>query len=249
MLTAGSSTLDPALPVPALVGDRYLVNGAVVVSAVPAQVQVSYNGPNVQETDFAADGKTPVMTLLGTDYTVVPLSGAIGNSPTELFAGSALGVLTNTINGASLYNTQMSWQPGAAYAKVTRQVVGDTVLANDCSAPSTTGTNVTPCSTTVSTLEAFFPYASTVDNKTYNLSDGQIVTLAGTRAWVSNTALSAATTQYRVFYQANGQIDSATVIRNGTTLAITNTGNATPQNFYIFLNSAAVQTIKAAITF
>ncbi|WP_193099491.1 hypothetical protein [Burkholderia sp. YIM B11467] len=244
LLTLGLSSVDPSLPVPTPVAQRYLVNGAVVSSM---QEQVSYSGANIQFTELAADGHTVAVTLLGTNYTVVPLSGTIASSPSELFSGSALGVITNTINGASLYNKQATWQSGAAYMKVTRQMVGDTVLTGDCTAPSTTGPNVTPCSTTASTLEAFFPHTSAGDNKTYNLSDGQIVTLAGVRAWVANSALNQPTTGYRVFYQNNGQIDAGTLNRDGTTLAV---GNSTsPQNFYIVLNSAAVQSVKAAITF
>ncbi|NIF43690.1 hypothetical protein F3J14_22965 [Burkholderia sp. Tr-862] len=246
MVTKGLSSVSSSLPAPTLASQRYLVNGAVVTST---QEQVSYSGANVQITDLAADGHTPAMTLLGTNYTVVPLSGAIASSPSELFTDSALGIITNTINGASLYNKQASWQSGAAYMKVTRQTVGDTVVTGDCVAPQTTGPNVTPCSTSVSTLEAFFPYTSSTDNKTYNLSDGQIVTLAGVRAWVANTTLGTPTTEYRVFYQNNGQIDAGAVIRDGTTLAIESGSGTTSQDFYILLNGAAVQSVKAAITF
>lgn len=246
LLTKGLSSVASSLSVPASTDQRYLVNGAVVTST---QEQVSYSGANVQLTNLAADGHTATMTLLGTSYTVVPLSGAIAGSPSELFSDSALGAITNTINGASLYNRQATWQSGAAYMKVTRQMLGDTVLTGDCAAPQTTGTNVTPCSTTVSTLEAFFPYTSAEDNKTYNVGDGQIVMLAGVRAWVANTALNAPTTEYRVFYQNNGQIDAGVVIRDGTTLAIAPADSTTPQNFYILLNSAAVQSVKTAITF
>jgi hypothetical protein len=248
MLTTGTSTLDPALAVPTLNGQRYLVNGAIAVAAVPDQIQVSYNGPNVQETTLATDGKTPLQTLLGTSYTVVPLSGAIASSPAELLTGTALSLLTNTINGASLYNQQANWQPGSAYLKATRQIVGDTVLVGDCTTPDTTGTNVTPCATTATTLSAFFPHTSPADNKTYNLSDGQIVTLAGAQAWVSTAAVNAPTTEYRVYFQLNGQIYSGVVIRDGTTLAVEPAGSTTPQEFYIFLNSAAVQSVKAALT-
>ncbi|VWD48426.1 hypothetical protein BLA18110_07434 [Burkholderia lata] len=246
LLTKGLSSVDPSLPVPTLAASRYVVNGTVVTST---QEQVSYSGANVLLTDLAADGHTAAMTMMGTNYTVVPLSGVLANSPAELFNGSALGAITNTINGTSLYNKQASWQSGAAYLKITRQVAGDTVATGDCAAPSTTGTSLTPCSTTASTLEAFFPYASAADGKTYNLSDGQIVTLAGVRAWVANAARNAPTTEYRVFYQYNGQINVGVVIRDGTTLAITSTGSTTAQNFYILLNSAAVQSVKAAITF
>lgn len=250
MLTTGSSTVASGFAVPTLTPDRYLVNGAVVTESIPDQVQVSYNGDNVQETDYASDGKTVTMTLLGTSYTNVPLSGAISASPSELFDDSALGLITNTVNGASLYNTAATWQTGAGYTKVTRNVVGDTVFAGDCMAPSTTGSNVTPCSTTISTLEAFFPYASTIDGKTYNLSDGQIVTLAGgVRAWVANAALNTATPEYRVFYQSNGEIFGGAMMKDGTVIALYPNGSTTAQNFYIFLNKAAVQSVASALTF
>jgi len=114
--------------------------------------------------------------------------------------------------------------------------------------PHTTGSNVTPCATTASTLEAFFPHTSITDNTTYNLSDGQIVTLARTRAWVANVVSNSATPQYRVYFQNNGQIFSADLIKDGTTLGIYPLGSTTPQNFYIFLNSAAVQSVASAIT-
>ena len=244
LMTTGSSTVDQKLAVPTQTGQRYLIGGAVVAEGVPAQVQVSYSGANVQETNLASDGKTVTITLLGTSYTTVPLSGAISTSPSELFNGSALGVITDTVNGTSLYNNQASWQTGAAYLKAVRQVVGDTVLVGDCATPNTTGPNVTPCVATAPVLESFFPHTSATDQKTYNLSDGQIVTLAGTRAWVANTASSTATPQYRVYYQNNGQIFSAVLIKDGTPLASTTTENA-----YIFLNSAAVQSVAAAITF
>jgi len=96
LLTTGTSTIAPVLAVPTQTGQRYLVSGSVVVGAVPAQVQVSYSGSNVQETDLASDGKTVTMTLLGTSYMTVPLSGVISSSPSELFSGSALGIIKNT---------------------------------------------------------------------------------------------------------------------------------------------------------
>ncbi|WP_245964838.1 hypothetical protein [Trinickia dinghuensis] len=246
-LTTGTSMLSASLAVPTVSPQRYVVNGAIVAGTIPATVQISYSGANVVETYLASDGQTPVETFQGTSYTSVPLAGAIANSPAELLTDTALSVITNTINGQSLYNKQSTWQPNAAYIKETRNYVGDTAFTGDCTAPATTGTSVTPCNSTASTLEGFFPFA--MDNKTYNLTDGQIVTLAGARAWVSNAALSTATTEYRVFYQMNGHINSGALVRNGTPIAILPAGGTTPQNFQIFLNGAAAQSIKAAVTF
>jgi hypothetical protein len=248
-LTVSSTAVASTLAVPSLTPSRYLVNGSVVIRPVPDQVQVSYSGSNVQENYLAVDGQTVVESFLGTSYTSVPLTGTISGSPSEFISDSNFGLLTNSINGQSLYNLQASWQPGSAYMKVVRQVVGNTVGATDCIAPATTGTSVTPCTTSISTLENFFPYASTQDGTTYQLAGGQITTVAGVRAWVSNTATSAATPTYRVYYQANGAIYSGYLIKDGTPLQILPPGATTPINFYIFLNSAALQSVKSALNF
>jgi hypothetical protein len=244
--TSVASTL--ATPTPSGV-DRYLVNGSVVVGHVPDQPVVSYVGQNILENYLATDGKTIAHSLLGTSYTFVPLSGLIANSPAELLDNSNLGLLTNAVNGQSLYNPLAVWQVGSGYLKVLRQVSGDTLAAGDCNPPTTTGTSLTPCSTAVSTLEAFFPVTILTDNKSYQFSDGQIVTLAGVRAWVANTPTSDATTSYRVFYQSNGAIYIGTLVKDGTPLQIEVLGAATPQNFYTFLNGAALNSVKAAVKF
>ena len=248
LLSVSNTSVAPTLAVPTTTATRYMVNGTVYVESVPAQIQVSYVDGNVLESRFATDGKTVVEQNLGTSYTVVPLSGLISSSPSELFTNSNLGLITNTINGNSLYNTSASWQSGAAYMKAVRQVSGDTLEVGDCVAPVTTGTYTTPCSSTIATLENFFPYTSATDGVTYNIADGQIVTLAGVRAWISNTAFTP-TTEYRVYYQSNGAIYSGILTKDGTTLELTPLGGGAAQNFYIFLNGAAVQTLKSVVNF
>jgi hypothetical protein len=248
-MTQTFTSVSSALKVPAIAAERVLVNGVVYSLAAPPQARVSYSGANVQIDYLSLDGKTVTRTLLGTNYTVVPLTGLISASPAELFTNSAVGVLTNTVNGQSLYNQQASWQTGAAYVKVVRHTVGDQVFTYDCMAPATTGTNPTPCSATISTLENFFPYASTTDGKTYQISDGQIVTLAGMRAWVANTALGGVTTDYRVYYQNNGGIYAGYLIKDGTTLRVAPLGGGTPLDSYYLVNGPALQSIKSAIVF
>lgn len=241
-----SSTLS--LPMPPLTGGRYLINGAVYTAAYPAQAQVSYSGNNVLESYLATDGKTVVRALLGSSYAATGLSGLITSSPAELFTGSKLGLITNSINGTPLYNQQASWQSGSAYLKVVRQYFGDTLYVGDCGV-ATTGPNITPCSTTVAALEGWFPRVSTTDGVTYQIGDGQIVTLAGVRAWIANASLKTATAQYRVYYQSNGAIYSGILTKDGTPLQIPALSTGTTQNFYIFLNNAAMQSIKSAINF
>jgi hypothetical protein len=248
-ISVAYSTTAKTLPLPTISGGaRYLVNGTVYTAAFPAQAQVSYSGNNILESYLATDGKTVVRAFLGTSYSSTGLTGLIGSSPAELFSGSMLGLITNTVNGAPLYNQQANWQTGAAYLKVVRQYSGDTLFVGDCGV-ATTGPNITPCSTTVAALEGWFPRVSTTDGVTYQIGDGQIVTLAGVRAWVANTSLNTVNPQYRVYYQRNGAIYSGILTKDGTPLQIPALGSGAAQNFYIFLNNAALQSVKSAVNF
>ncbi|RFU46668.1 hypothetical protein [Paraburkholderia sp. DHOC27] len=244
-----ASTLTAPTDLP---GTRYMVAGSVFAMASPATGQVTYPvGSNaVQTTYFASGSIQPVFTTLQTSYTVTLLSGLISNSPEELLTTSDLATLTQSVNGLTLYNPAATWQAGSAYIKVVRQVVGDTLLVDDCAAPATTGAILTPCSSSITTLENFFPAVSPVDGKTYTLADGQISTVAGVRAWVANTPVaSAATTAYAVFYQGSGGIYEGALLKDGTTQQYFSSGSSTPVNFKVLLNSTAVSSIKAAITF
>ncbi|MEO6920570.1 MAG: hypothetical protein ABI171_16435 [Collimonas sp.] len=241
--TASTLSLPTFGPAP-----RYLINSAVYSGAVPVQDSVSYTGGNVRTDHYAADGKTVINSTIEISSTVVGLTGLIKNSPAELFTNSYLGLITNTLNGASLYNQQASWQAGSTYLKSVKQSVGDRLYVSDCVLPVTTGPNLTPCSTTISALENFFPHVS-ADALTYQLGDGQIVTLGGVRAWVANAPLKAsATTEYRVYYQNNGVIYRGTLIKDGTQLQVQSIGGVV-QNFTLYMNSAAMQSIKSAVIF
>lgn len=248
--TVSYASLSPNLSVPqSTASTRFVVSGTPYVGSFPQQANVSYSGGNVVTQLLAADGKTVVQTYLGTSYTSTTLSGLISASPNEIFADSRLGIITNTINGQSLYNQQSGWQPGSAYLKVVRQYVGDTLLTGDCAAPDTTDTNLTPCSDTIAALEQFFPFTSAADGKTYQIGDGGISTVAGVRAWVANAPLNTATTEYRVYYQRNGAIYSGALIKDGTLLQQVPLGGGSPVGFELAFNSAAIQSIKAAINF
>lgn len=73
-----------------------------------------------------------------------------------------------------------------------------TLADYDCAGAVTTGAQVTPCSSTITTLENFFPHVRPDDGTTYQITDGQIVTLEGKRAWVANFPHAGdATTDYR----------------------------------------------------
>jgi hypothetical protein len=231
---------------------RYMVGGTVYSAAFPSTGKVTYPPGGDVQTDYYASGSTQIVySTLSTSYTVTLLTGLIAASPSELLNGSDVGLITNTVNGEPLYKPGAAWQAHSAYIKVVRQVSGDTLVVSDCAAPVTTGPNPTPCASDVTTLESFFPYVSPVDGSTYQIGDGQIVnSLAGVRAWVANTPVaSAATPVYLVFYQGTGGIYAGLLLKNGTTLQEFPAGSTTPQSFRILLNAAAVNSIKAAITF
>jgi hypothetical protein len=253
-LTDTIATAASTLPAPtSFKNSRLVVGGAVYVATVPSTGQVKYSGNNV-ETDYYATGtNTVVLSTLSTSYTVTNLNGLIAASPWELFGGSSVGLI-QSFNGQPVYNQNAMWQPQSAYIKVVRQMLGDSLAALDCAAPATDGVNVTPCSTTVSTLENFFPAVSPVDGKTYQIGDGQIVNSQnGVRAWVSNTPVaSVPTTSYAVFYQLSGAIYSGLLVKDGTTTqsyATAQDNSIITQNFKILLNAAAVNSIKSAVTF
>jgi hypothetical protein len=230
---------------------RYMVGGTVYNAAFPSTGQVTYSNGDVQTDYYAAASNQVVFSTLSTSYTVTLLNGLIAASPSELFNGSDVGLITSTINGQVLYNQSATWQAQSAYIKVVRQILGDTLAVSDCQAPATTGPNLTPCSSSVKTLENFFPYVNPLNGTTYQIGDGQIVTsLAGVRAWVSSTPVaSAASTVYQVFYQGTGGIYAGVLLKDGTTLQQFPAGSTTAQNFTILLNAAAVKSIQAAISF
>jgi hypothetical protein len=250
-LTDTIATVASTLTAPtSFTAARYMVGGTVYSAAPPSTGQVKYSGDDV-ETDYYATGSTQIVySTLSTSYTVTLLTGLIEASPTELFNGSDVGLITSKINGQVLYKQGAAWQAPAAYIKVVRQVLGDTLIVSDCTAPATTGPNLTPCSSSVTALSSFFPAVSPVNGSTYQLSDGQITTVAGVTAWVANNPVtSTATPVYPVFYQNAGGIYAGVLLKNGTTLQRVSNDGTTTQNFTILLNAAAVSSIKSAITF
>ena len=232
---------------------RYLINGIIysdtysVSSSSPKSI-ISYVGNNIREDFDATDGTTVVRSDLITGFTLVNLSGLISASPNELFT-SNLGIITNSVNGQSLYKLQANWNSGAAYVKVESQSVSDTLYVTDCTLPITKDTNVTPCTTSISTLENFFPFTSTSDGITYQLSDGKIIMLAGARAWLANTPGQNGSNLPRVFFQNNAYIFEGSLVKDGTPRYSAPLGGGALQKFSIYLNNSAIESIKSAVNF
>ncbi|WP_157695673.1 hypothetical protein [Caballeronia hypogeia] len=179
----------------------------------------------------------------------VKLTGAISGFPDELFRRTDVGALTNTINGARLYDANAQWQSGAAYLKETVRFVGDTVRLDNCTFAQPTSSDVLPCESRASRLEDFFPHLSLLDGKRYTLDDGRIMTLAGKRAWVAGAQDDQAAVSSRVYFESEGRIFSALLMRDGASPSATQPGSTVSNNSVIYLNSAAVNSIAKAITF
>jgi hypothetical protein len=248
-ISLSSLVSNLAPPAPAAPG-RYMVAGSVYVAAAPPAATVTYPGINVQTAYLAANGKTVVYATLGTSYVVTPLSGLVSASPGQIFSGSNLGIITNSINGMTLYSPQSTWNTGSAFITIFKQFAGDTLEVDDCADPATTGTSVTACSSSTALLTAFFPFTDASSGITYQFTDGQVQTVAGVTAWVSTASVpNRPTTSYRVFYEASGQIFGGYLIKEGTAFAIDPLGGGAPQDFEILFNEAAVQSIEGAVTF
>lgn len=236
--------LATTLSIPDFGRSRVLVDGAVYVSPSPSIGQISYSGNDVLYKAFAADGKTVISSYLYTSYTVVPLSGLIANSPREFLRNSGLSQVIYPNYSAIYYDQSASWQAGAAYMKTEGHALGDSVLVEDCTAPATTGVDVTPCSGSATTLEAAFPITNFSVRQTYQFYDGAIVTLAGVRAWVARLPVpeQGSSLMYRVYYQSKGKIYTGLLTKDETT-------SQPASNFFVYLNNAAVQSIKSALKF
>ncbi len=245
------SNLSHTLTLPATgSGTRYLVNGAIVVEADPELSQITYSGSNFTQNYFAQDGATITRSTVSNNVTFVPLAGTLAATPAEPLENSGLGQLISaSTSSAGLYAPQAAWAPNAGYMRVSKQAAQDILAVFDCVGPATTGPAVTPCASSVSSLEAYFPHLSANDGKTYALSDGQIVTYQNKHAWVASFPLNGiATPEYRVYYEDNGNIYSAILIKEATTF-LTFNQDQTKRSYDIFFNSAAISSLQSAVTF
>jgi hypothetical protein len=249
---ARSLALIPAAPV------RVLKNGSIlVVPSTLAATRISYVGSSVQVQALAADNMTPAYTQTHSDFSFVPLSGALGSTPSELaqwlnsfFANPAV------LNGGAAYAS------GAGYLKFNAVSKGDRYDAFDCAA-ITTDANISPCVRSTS-LEAALAdgIVSGSDERTYRLADGAITMVSGVPVWVASSArpVSAtlsSTVQYRTYFQLNGNVYTGALIKDGATLGgsywVSNRSGATVEErltflpYQIRLNKAARDSIAGAM--
>lgn len=241
------------LPATAAPG-RYLVNGAILVGS--SSSNISYQGTSVRIDDIASDGVTVVDSVLRSNYSVVPLTGAVAAAPTEFTQFFSV-----LYYNASLLNASSTWGAGAAYEKFTGTQIGDLYTVVDF-AGATTGNAPTPVAsgTTIAAMIAAGGIFSNTDAVTYTLSNGTVSTINGVTTYVaSNVRANLTTPAYRTFYELNGNVYEGNLIKSGTVEGGNGYLVATPgttgytinysQNYQIRLNAAAVASLHAAVTF
>jgi hypothetical protein len=251
------TSLARSLSVPAnLTGERYLVNGAIVVSS-GSLTNASYQGTGIRIDALATDGSTIVDSTLRSNLTEVSLSGAVTAAPSE-FAQWFNSLYYNS----SLLSGSATWNAGSAYLRYTATEVADSYTVTDYSGTTTGSTpNPVASTTTIAALMAAGGIASSVDGATYTLSNGSISTINGVTTYISaNVRPDLTTPTYRTFYQLNGNVYMGSLVKAGTVIG----GSAYPvaaagssagytinysQQIQIRLNAAAVASLSAAVTF
>jgi len=263
-LTAGTQRLNETSPasianslgVPAAgAPGRYLVNGAILVGS-NTQTNLSYQGTGVRVDTLAVDGVTVVDSTLRSNYSVVPLTGAVAAAPTEFTQFFSV-----LYYNPALLNASTTWSAGAAYEKFTGTQIDDLYTVGDYTG-ATTGNTPTPVAsgTTIAALMAAGGISSSSDAAIYTLTNGSVSTINGVTTYVaSNVRPNLTTPTYRTYYQLNGNVYVGSLIKSGTVQGGNGYLVATPgttgytinysQNYQIRLNAAAVTSLHAAVTF
>lgn len=261
-LTAGTQALNSttptslastlSVPSPQIPG-RYLINGAIVVGSLSLN-NVSYQGDAIKVDLLSADGSTIVESKLRSNLSIVPLSGAVTSAPTEFVHWLSL-----LFFNPALLNTSATWASGAAYLQYTAKQAADTYTVVDYTGLTTTSTpNPVATGTTISALMTAGGISSSSDGTTYTLSNGAVSTINGVTTYVATAPRpSLTTTEYRTYYELNGNVYTGSLIKAGTVIGgsaywVTSGGSTTinySQSVQIRLNAAAVASLKAAVTF
>ncbi len=232
---------------------RYLINGAIVVGSLSLN-NASYQGNAIEVDLLSADGSTVVDSKLRSNLTVVPLSGAVTSAPAEFQHWFSVLYFNSALLGSSA-----TWASGAAYLQYTATQTADTYTVVDYTGATTGDTpNPVATGTTISALMTAGGIISNSDSTTYTLSNGAVSTINGVKTYVATAARpNLTTTEYRTYYELNGNVYTGSLIKAGTVIGgspywVTSGGSTTlnySQQVQIRLNSAAVASLKAAVTF
>jgi hypothetical protein len=245
-LTSLSSALIAPTSAPGRI--RVLQGGQILVSSGTAERLVTYSGTGIRRDRYADDGATVVDSEFSSDFSAIPLSGDMTQSPGELLAALPLSTWINL----NTFTAGKAWMSGSGYIKSHSHRLGDTVFGIDCGASTTTAA-LTPCQSGT-TLDNFFPHtfqnATTFHPvETDFAADGTLSTIQGVRMWVAAAPLPQVqnnTSALRVFYELNGNVYAGFLEKDGTPLNMKQaSGNVV--DYEITLNEAAVNSVAAGV--
>jgi hypothetical protein len=250
--TAVTTSLDPALAVPlTIASNRIIKAGQVWLDPAAVKHRITYSGDDVIADSLGKDGKTVLTTVRYKDFSLVPLTGFMRNSPEELVADLPIRKWIGFHN----FGSAAKWKNGSAYVKKypTRDV--ETYFANDCtnSVIVTAPQNATPnpCLTNAK-LEKLFPISLGLPlgnhhpEETYDMTDGKIVNVEGVRMWIAKATIPLerqVNQGYRTFYELNGNVYMGLLEHKGIPL-INVQDDGSSETYSIVLNQAAMKSVQ-----
>lgn len=248
------SSLDGDLSVTTPTPTRVLQAGRIWVVPSPAMQRISYVGDRIQLNVLAQDGETTLHSYELYNFSVVPLSGAMGNASPELLAALPVEQWISFSN----FSSDAIWQPGAEYIKRQGRRLGDVVFAEDCAKqypapPPTTTTLPRTCASGATLAAGVFPISllSSKDHPTETdfFSDGKIISWQGTVMWVGRRPLPRASNSvesYRVFFELDGNIYMGRLEKDGTPFGYTQ-ADGSRVSYQVVYNQAAVMSVQAGL--
>jgi hypothetical protein len=252
MISTGQKfSIASTLAIPATTTEtRYLVGGRIYTDKNWTQ-RISYQNSSVKSEVLSTDG-TVLNISLRSGFQSVQLTGNVVSSPTD-FAHSFNALFTTP----GLLSSTAIWGEGSAYIQYTSTEVADVYRVFDDST-ITTGIAPSPVATgtTISALMASGGIASSSDGVTYTLTNGFLSIVNGVKTYAAYSVRRNQTTNlYRTFYELNGNVYTGDLTRAGTILGgnsyrVIATGTVDYSSKYqIAINKAAVDSLKAAVTF
>jgi hypothetical protein len=224
---------------------RVMLNGTLRTAAnLPGRTKTRLYlvGSQVVRDTLDLTGGNIVFANAISSVTSATITGVVTGIPTEL---KAMPVLADAIANSSLTKNKLSFASGSGYIKQQETRFGDTYFVEDCSVATTADKDPSPCDGN-GTLESVFPY--TYGTTLFTLSNGNIQTVQGLRAWVSVSLVPSSvnvTDAYLAFFELNGKVYRAILQKNGVALKSRNSAGAVV-DYSLYLNRTAVESVKAA---
>jgi hypothetical protein len=232
--------------------NRYLIGGQIVTDALTTE-RFSYQGAAVKDEVSTSNGVL-LYSYLRSAIVSTPLSGLVVNSQPDLAHW-----FNALFSNSSLLNSTATWGAGSAYLEYTATNVADRYRVFDFST-TTTGTSPSPVATgtTIAALMTAGGIASTSDATNYTLANGSVSVINGVTTYVASVLRPNATSNlFRTYYEVGGNVLTGDLLKAGDLLGGSSyqetVNGVTSANYsakyQIRVNQAAINSLKAAVTF